>query len=195
MEKQISYVFGIAEKSVKELINSYLILFKKDTVLQTCNDMAVSSKRFSKYYIDYAEMLNLLNTGVINKHILDNSSMLKVPEKSAEAQIENNGDNILPENKGVYLLTLQLVANNTTWDDKIFEPFGNNVKQLKALIGNMLNMAHYVFGALKQHNPNELESIVLEADTENVTLKIKDSRCPKYNHNYRIGFKLEKKIV
>lgn len=192
-EKQIEIFFNMAERPVKLLLNSYFELFKKEKKLDICEQIGVSTKRFPESYTKHGDLVSLINTGEISDKFLQHESMLKIPIKMGEIKININDD--------VYLLFLDIVPFDKLWDETIFEPFENidpkknQISLIKNYIGQIMNMAQFVFACLKKNNDNELNTILLEADPNNITLKIKDIRIPNYNHPLRIGFKIIKEIL
>lgn len=185
-DKQIALTFGIAERPVKLLLNSYFALFKKSDLLDVCEKMGISTKKIPLSYSKHGELAGLVASGELPTSFLQHDSLLKVPPKSGEINFTTKFED--KENK-TYALSLDIVSNTLEWNEELFAPFGDDVKTVKGFIGRMMNMSHYVFACLKKCNP-ELETIILEADSKNVTLKIKDSRVPNYDHPKRIGFKI-----
>jgi len=175
-------MFDVAERSVKLLLNSYFKLFMREYKLSTCEFMQVSTKKIPSSYDYQGDLINLINTGNLSDILLTSTSILKIPPISKKIEFVDNSD--------TYSLYLDIVPSDIIWNDQIFNSI-ENVDNIKKCIGNCMNMAHYVFAYLKNSNV-ELSTIILEANPDNVTLMLKDTRVPNYVHSKSIGFKLTK---
>lgn len=182
----------MAERPVKLLLNSYFEMFQRNLKLETCEKMGVSTKRFPESYTQHGDLASLIRKGELSDKFLQHESMLKIPPKTGEMKVAKNIES------GSYLLFLDLVPSDYPWDDSVFAPFADDdktkdqVAAIKGHVGKLMHMAQFVFACLKKNNDKELNTVFLDAVSDNVTLKIRDSRIPKYDHPYRIGFKIIK---
>ena len=186
-------ILEIAEKSVKELIKSYLIQFNSKDLLMTCEKLSISTKKIPKQYIKHADLYQLIDDGILSNKLMQNNSLFKIPEKNGGVKVKKDMFSY-----DTYVISLQIVPYNITWNEEIFQPFSDKNKEndkvadVKKHIGQILNMSHLTYAQLKRENEELLNNIMLVTDPENVSLKLIDNIIPKYNHYQRISFKIEK---
>lgn len=187
-EQTVKLYFNMAEKPVKTLLHTYFKLFSTNNLLNICEKLQVSTKKIPEKYTEFGDFVNLIENNKIANIFLTNDSILKVPPEAGNMEF------LKKDSEDIYLLSLDLVSFNKEWDDNIFSVFDEETTiKIKKYIGNIMNMVHYVFMYFKKDN-SELEHIILEACVDNVTIRIKDTNFPNYDHNTRISFKLLKKL-
>jgi len=160
-----NWVFNVAEKPVKDLLKSYFL------------EVSLLHNTPSEYKT-HATIIKL----DMSTEFLQKESLLKIPNKSAEASL-------LDKEQNEWILKLDIVPSSTKWDENRFNKFQpDQVTQTKHTIGNMIRACQGVFSVLKktENNKKLMNTLTLETDPENLTLFIKDSRV-SYSPQTRIG--------
>lgn len=166
-DKSIEFWYGIAEKSVKELIHSYFARFMNINVPEC----------YSKF-VNLLKLMKEMPDGFISS-----TSLLYIPKKQ-------KGVEILTDDSNDYSIELCLVPWDHKWDESKVKILGeHNVNEVKKRIGAAMNSAHLTFNLLKNQN-SELNNLALVLDPENVTIRIIDCLFPDYEHTWRISWKI-----
>ena len=182
-EQKVRLFFNMGERPVKLLLGSYFELFEQNKLLDFCEKQGISTKKIPIEYKHTADMISIKNE--LSDKFLQHESILKVPPKAGDMNIERSTDGEL------WNLKLDIVDANKKWDETPFTTFGEQAKGIKQHIGNMFMMCRFVLDCLKAKN-KELSTLSLDIDPENITIKLKDSRFPNYEHTQRIGHVLTK---
>jgi hypothetical protein len=172
----------LAELPVKTLLIEYFQQFLKDDLLDFCEKYEISTSRVPKNYIELAEMFKLIKSGDLPKSMINKDSLLSLPK-------EQDFVKLMSMDNKIYHLQLSIVDTDIKWNAEVFQPFHQQVNDVKKEVGNIMNTALFVFSYLKIKYP-EMQHLILETDPSNVTLILKDRIIPKYKHPHCIHFSM-----
>jgi hypothetical protein len=175
---------ALVERPVKELIRSYLSLFRKKNLLEICEQLRVSRKKIPTAYLSFTELLSLAERETELSEFLIPESLLVLPKQTENLRFETEA--------GWILIWLSLSSASQPWQEELFQRFQNSeIREIKTQIGKLMSSVHPYFAELKNQYPELLDSVSLEIDPSNVTVRISDQNFPNYEHPVRIGFRLE----
>lgn len=165
-EQNIKLYFGIAERAVKLLLNSYFKLFREDNLLNIAPKLKVSTRKIPH---DYISLGNTIKLAVPQNHI-NFSSLLFIPENCLE---------------------LPLDAETTVYPDLVDKNYKIPLPSIETTLltknlSNIASMILFVYTFYKKSHP-ELQKINLELS--NNAIKLRDANFPYYEHDSYIGFK------
>ena len=163
-----AWIFGVAEGPVKNLLKTFFL------------GLGDTDHELPSEYVGHIKMLRILDE--LPMAFVTHDSLIKIPPRPAEAPLTTPTG----EKRN---LKIMLVPNTHVWEESQFEGFDpTQVGKIKHTMIQMIRACDVVFNTLKHVPKNNklLETLTLETDPENLTLRVQDSRF-EYDHDYRLS--------